>query len=460
MVKLLVALLITLTQHYILLGVQRMRITNSTFRGGEPSSANACVGSNGSPSYVEYAKGFSKAANLIIDQALDCENAYFHVDDMVYPACFNMRHSVELRLKGAIEDLEVIAKWKGRRIEFDLVGSHDIGNIWTFFKRESETLDIRYQALNEKIEPTILDIADVDATGQTFRYAVDRESQRHLTDVAIINFNVLKAKFTLLEKELDNLLFLTEFLREEYSLNTFTTKLSRQQLFSLADELPNITSWRNDSFKETKKKLMEQFSLGSRDLSKAIDIIKSNYELNHKIDSRLPLKGIDEYDLIWFLDFWMELNPEILSRQSKKSGLVELDVDSIMESLERDAKVKAKFWENLNGYLTPESLAGLNAIFYFARDKKFSERYVTSYENELKESTMYFNEDSNSVWSSIMHIADKTDFFDNLVMSLFFLHYDDLAEELIEIYGVSDAFNWLDKARTRELFFLPELAGY
>jgi hypothetical protein len=156
----------------------------------------------------------------------------------------------------------------------------------------------------------------------------------------------------------------------------------------------------------------------------------------------------------------MELNPEILSRQSKKSGLVELDVGSIMESLERDAKVKAKFWENLNGYLTPESLAGLNAIFYFARDKKFSERYVTSYENELKESTMYFNEDSNSVWSSIMHIADKTIFFDNLMMSLFFLHYDDLAEELIEIYGVSDAFNWLEKARTRELFSLPELAGY
>lgn len=110
-----------------------MKITNSTFRGGWPARANACVGNNGSPSYVEYAKGFSKAANLIIDRALDDENVHFHVDDMVYPACFNMRHSVELRLKGAIEDLEVIAKWKGRRIEFDLVGSHDIGNIWAFF---------------------------------------------------------------------------------------------------------------------------------------------------------------------------------------------------------------------------------------------------------------------------------------------------------------------------------------
>ncbi|MPY01322.1 hypothetical protein [Salinivibrio sp. VYel4] len=437
-----------------------MRKTNSTFRGGEPSWANACVGDNGSPSYVEYARGFSKAANLIIDQALNNNNLHFHVDDMVYPACFNMRHSVELRLKGAIADLEVIAKWKGSRIDFDLVGSHDIGNIWKFFKRQSESLDIRYHALNEKIEPTIIDIADVDATGQTFRYAVDRESQRHLTDIAIINFNVLKERFVALEKELDNLLYLTEFLKEEYSLKTFTKKLSRQQLFSLAEALPSISSWQDESFNETKRMLRERFSLGSRDLNKAIDIIKSNYELMHKLDSRLPLKGIDEYDLIWFLDFWIDLNPEILCRQEQKSGLVKLDVDSIMESLKRDADVKAKFWGNLYGYLTAESLAGLNAIYYFAREKKFSERYVSFYERELEESTMYLKDGIDGAWDSIMHLADKTNFFENLVMSLFFLHHDDLAEELIEIYDASNTFSWLDKARTRELFSLPEIAGY
>ncbi len=328
------------------------------------------------------------------------------------------------------------------------------------FKRESENLDIRYQTLNERIEPTILDIANVDATGQTFRYAVDRESQRHLTDIAIINFNVLKVRFVALEHELDNLLFLTEFLIEEYSLKTFTAKLSRQQLFSLADELPSISSWKDESFKDTKVVLREQFSLGSRDLSKAIDIIKSHYELKHRIDSRLPLKGIDEYVLIWFLDFWMELNPEILSRRGQKGGLGKFDVVSFMESLKRDNEIKAKFWDNLNGYLTAESLAGLNAIYYFARDNKFSERYVTSYEKELRESAIYLKNGIDGAWGSVMHLADKTNFFDNLVMSLFFLHHDDLAEELIDIYGVSDAFNWLDKARTRELFSLPDLAGY
>tara|TARA_B100000700_G_scaffold44174_1_gene45761 strand:+ start:3700 stop:5022 length:1323 start_codon:yes stop_codon:yes gene_type:complete len=436
-----------------------MKKRNSTFCGGKPTWTNACVGDNGSPSYVEYALGFSKAANLIIDQVLSSRGFHWNVDDMVYPVCFNMRHSVELRLKGAIEDLKIIAEWKGIRLNFDLVGSHDIGNIWSFFKRESENIDIRYKVINDRIEPTILDIAQVDATGQTFRYPIDNESQKHLTDVALINFIVLKEKFGTLEKELDNLLYLTEFLTEEYSLGSFTKKLSRHQLFLLAAELPKLSLWKNDEFKNTKLAIREKFSLTSNDLTKAINLIKSNYELSFKIDDKLPLRGVDEYILVWFLDFWMQLNPEILSRQDKV-GLFELHTDDTFESLKRDAEIKKKFWENLYGYLTAETLAGLKALFYFARDKKFSETYVRTYERELEESTAYMKKGIDSLWDSFMHLADKTNFFDNLVISLFFLSYDELALELMEIYGTTNAFPWLEKAKSRELFRLPELAGY
>lgn len=215
-----------------------MRKNNATFCGGEPTWANACVGDNGSPSYVEYAMGFSKAANLIIDQVLKTRDIDLSVDEMVYPVCFNMRHSIELRLKGAIEALEAIGKMIGVEVEFNYSGSHDLGNIWAFFKGTSENIDMRYKNVNDQIEPTILDVAEIDATGQTFRYPFDIDSQRHLTEVQIINFAVLKAKFNALEKGLDSLLRLTEYLTEEYSLNTFTKKLSRCQLFSLANDLP------------------------------------------------------------------------------------------------------------------------------------------------------------------------------------------------------------------------------
>jgi hypothetical protein len=136
-----------------------------------------------------------------------------------------MRHSVELRLKGAIEEIGKIAKLKNVNISFDLSGSHDIKNIWTFFKLQSEKLDQRYEEINSIIEPTVLDIAEVDSTGQTFRYPVDAESQKHLTNVSLINTLVLKKQFNKLEEGLDDLHNLNLFLLDEYSLRTFTNVL-------------------------------------------------------------------------------------------------------------------------------------------------------------------------------------------------------------------------------------------
>ncbi len=436
-----------------------MKQKNSTFRGGRPTWANACVGDNGVPSYVEYALGFSKAANVLIDQVLGSNGDNYNVDDFVYPVCFNMRHSVELRLKGAIAELKVISGIKGGQLNFDLIGSHDIGNIWKFFKHESEKIDIRYASVNTHIEPTILDIAEVDATGQTFRYPTDNESQKHLTDVALINFFILKKKFNQLEKNLNNLFYLSEYLIEEYSLRTFTAKLSRKQLFDLAEDLPEISSWKNESFRQKKIYLRDKYSLTSNDLTKAINVIKDNYELSSKLNLRLPLKGVDEYDLIWFLDFWIEVNPEIKNRKERYS-LSKLDTDEIFNSLRREQKAKVRFWSTLDGYLTPSLLAGLKALFYFARDKKFSETYVRTFESELKIYEIYNHEGIDGLKQSFMHLVEKANFFDNLVVSLFFLDYGDLAEELVDIYGVSEAFDWLDKVRSREIFMLPKLAGY
>ncbi|MEZ9199134.1 hypothetical protein [Shewanella sp. 10N.286.54.B9] len=432
---------------------------NSTFCRGRPTWTNACVGNNGSPSYVQYALGFSKAANLILDQVLECRGVKYNLDDMVYPVCFNMRHSVELRLKGAISELDVIAKMKGIKLTFDLSGSHDIGNIWSFFKLKSEQIDERYKIINSDIAPTILDIADVDSTGQTFRYPISNESQKHLADVALINFLVLKEKFSKLQEKLDELLYLNEYLIEEYSLGTFTKKLSRQQLFSLTSNLPELAQWQADSFKQKKLDLKKMHGLSSNELTKAINKIKSNYELMYQLNSPVPLKGVDEYNLIWFLDFWIEINPEIKER-SRSAGVTKLDMDEMLKSIKRDRELKTKLWANLNGYITSESLAGLKALFYFAYDKKFSETYVNSYHNELKEALVLMKDGVDGAQESFMRLADKANFFDQLVMSLYFLHYNELAEELIDIYGVSDAFPWLDKARSRELFALPELAGY
>ena len=35
-----------------------------------------------------------------------------NVDNLIYPICFNMRHSIELRLKAAIQEIIKISKLK------------------------------------------------------------------------------------------------------------------------------------------------------------------------------------------------------------------------------------------------------------------------------------------------------------------------------------------------------------
>lgn len=75
-------------------------MTNQTFTGSEPTWANACVGDNGQPNYIEYSKGYSKAANLLLNNVLNTRGK--EVDLYIYPICFNMRHSIELRIKEAI----------------------------------------------------------------------------------------------------------------------------------------------------------------------------------------------------------------------------------------------------------------------------------------------------------------------------------------------------------------------
>ena len=148
-------------------------MSNTTFLGSDPIWANACVGDNGYINYLTYAEGFSKAANLILDHLL--QNNGNDIDSFIYPVCFNMRHSIELRIKGAIEEIDQLAKIKELQLPlFNLAGSHDIGNIWNYFRQNSELLDLRFKDLNDLLDQTIIDIAEIDSTGQTFRYPFDK----------------------------------------------------------------------------------------------------------------------------------------------------------------------------------------------------------------------------------------------------------------------------------------------
>ena len=437
-----------------------MRKNNSTFRGAEPTWANACVGDNGEPGYIEYSKGFSQAAYLLIDIVLDNKGIEYPVDDLVYPVCFNMRHSVELRLKGAIEVLQQIAKIKGSGLIFNLSGSHDIKNIWTVFKTESEKIDSRYVAINKKIEPTILDIAEVDATGQTFRYPVNKESKKHLTDIALINFVVLKKKFNVLEEGLDILQRLNIYLHEEYSHGTFTKNLSRLELFKLSEILPQKNSWSDIDFNKVKNQIKEAYKLSSNDLSKAINIIKDHFEMAPNIGESPRLLGVLENQIIIFFDEWIKLHERVKQRSSRHISFKPNDMELLFDEMAKNSEIIADSWDVISVSLTAEFLAGLKALFYFARYKDFSETYVHLYNNFIKEDILAFAGQENDLKISFMHLFNKTNAIENVLISLYFLNKNSFADQMVERYSLNKSFTWLEKARSRELFKKENYCGY
>ncbi|UNU29088.1 hypothetical protein [Aeromonas hydrophila] len=438
---------------------------NNTFCGSEPVWANACVGNNGNPSYVEYSKGFSQAANVLIDLVLDNRGADYPVDDFIYPVCFNMRHSIELRLKGAIEELIKIAKIKNKIIQFNLSGSHHIGNIWSFFKEESEKIDHRYIEINKALEPTILDVSDVDSTGQTFRYPVDIESQKHLTDVSIISFLQLKIKFNELEENLDNLHYLNNYLLEEYKVNTFTTKMSRVKLFYLANDLPDRTTWSSQEFKQVKLDLMDKYSLSSNDLTKSINLILNHYEMAPMIGKTIPLKSLSFDEICLLLDEWMKINSSIKNPPPENGVIEVIDFNDTDELTRRFKQIKERFtakenmWEKMSSIVTPQILADFKALYYFARFKRFSENYISIYEYELKNASALFNK-KDDFKISFFHLYDKADLINNFIISLLFLNQHDIVNRIMARYELDHVFKWFDEAKSRRLFMLPEICGY
>ena len=382
-----------------------------------------------------------------------------NVDTLIYPICFNMRHSIELRLKGAIEEIIRISKLKGGNLEFDLSGSHDIGNIWDFFQHESVRLDRRFSNINDELNQTIIDISNIDATGQTFRYPIDTESKKHLVDIGgIISCRILLIKFTELEKNLDTLHYFTNYLADEYRYDTYTKNLSRADIFKIATQLPKRSEWATEKFTEIKTSIRSQYKISSNEFCKACNLIQNNYETAYFIKADLGLLGLCETQILEFLNFWVKLNPTFRDRSIQDFSVTSIDFSFIDGIIERD-EIKKETIDALGNSLTPEYLAGLNAIFYFARELDFSESYKFIYETELKGAKFHF-ENKREISRNFLHIFSKCNFIDNLLKSLYFLNFIDLAEKIVQLYDLEDVIACLGKLRNRTAFIKADICGY
>jgi hypothetical protein len=268
-----------------------------------PSRLNACVGENGWPGIHTYIDGYDEAAKHLGKKMLRDEN--ISIDALIYPFLFSARHRIELSIKSLIM---TISELVGRSNECSaLLLRHDLQILWDKYVDLSDSFDRRYAAENKKITDIVIGFFVVDPTGQTFRYPFRSEDKkRHLVDYSVINIGVVYAKYVMISEWFDFVEELTRSLSEEFRLGTRTNKLSRRDLFEIADTLPDRKDWKNANFKDIKEKIKEDFGfdgnhLSSRDLTKALDIIQKHRQLSAKIGKEIPINTITCQSLIEFV---------------------------------------------------------------------------------------------------------------------------------------------------------------
>jgi hypothetical protein len=437
-----------------------MTQNNATFMGGYPYWANACVGENGEPGRHDYAKGFSRAANILIELVLANQGTDPPIDEMIYPICFNMRHSVELRLKQAIEDVLYFAKMKKHNLEFSTNESHDLRKMWLFFAEHSKVIDDRYEPIATQLHAQIIDIADIDPTGQTFRYPFNKENQKHLVKVAVINVQNLCRSFAELEVKLDVLHKMSQDFRNEYEWGTFTKHLSRKNLFEIASCLPMRSTWTDSSFKEVKQAIKTKFDITCRELSRGIKLIEAHYELAPKIGKSIDLMGAKDEFIKLYFDKWFAFHSLRADTEDAMCLGSMRNSDVLITEMIADSETREQVWKALKPCITPEVLADLSALFYFGYEPDFSEAYISYYSKELRVAKLVFTKPETSAWNSFFHIFNKSNATLNILKSLYFLKKNELADQLVAAHQLDKKLPWLHGARSRTLFQKSSHYGY
>lgn len=404
-----------------------------------PFWANACVGNNGNPGIWTYADGFIKSAELIISSTIKKESRVLPVDELVYPACFNLRHALELSIKAATISISEIAKIKGTEVTSDIENSHDILNIWESFKIESISLDQRYAPIIASIDKIITSLAEADPTGQTFRYPTSTESNKHLTDVAIINFFQLKElseKIRIFIEEIKNLCF---ELTEEYKLGTFTKKLNRNDIESISRKLPPLEEWQKEKFDKIKSEIKEEYGISGRELSKAINIIKRHHQFSQNIDSITPLHDSKNNHLgrffYWSIVFFSCTSTLTQPPNQKKFSP---ELHEIIEYGKRSADIQGQAWKDFSSVASPAVQAGVASLYYFSNDLNYSEYFRFEYEYFLRE---FDQNGMASIKNNFLHILKKSDAIPSIIQSLNFLGHSEMSEKLIKCYSLRSHFH-------------------
>jgi hypothetical protein len=163
---------------------------------------NACVGIQGG--VEDYVDGYTEAALELATAVID-KHMFASRDTLAMPILYSCRHALELALKYAIEGL-----FEMRAIAALHQINHDILSHWRHL-RDSGIGNARLMALIVELEPFVVSLAAIDDDGQELRYAHNREGQRSLGGIAVVNLPLVRQS---IERMREIILRLKERLRD------------------------------------------------------------------------------------------------------------------------------------------------------------------------------------------------------------------------------------------------------
>ena len=353
---------------------------NSTFNMGSNIYLNACVGNNGIQDHATYGLGYDQATRHLINAAKT--KIAPSIDAIIHPIVFCARHRIELFLKDNLYKFNIIRK-NNEVIEKILCSTHDLHTLWNKFKKVGNKTDKRLNDFITKVEEYVLDFAEIDPTGETFRYPYDKYKTQHLKETPIINIEIFERRYIQLSEWMNDFEYLTDFLIEEYQQKTYTDELSREDIREISAALPSIDGWTKSSFNDIKREIREKYKLSNTKLSCVINMIKSHREFCINIGLERPLDELPPSCLTAYINIYN-------SFQSKRFS------NTPNNALPKyiNNKTFLKYVNKLNLLLSKESIICIYTLIELGKLYDYGEAYENFYfeKKEIAKDEFFFSE--------------------------------------------------------------------
>jgi hypothetical protein len=368
--------------------------SNKTFGDGINFNFNACVGQNGVVNISDYQYGYQLAVNIIID-FLKQDTGY--IDPLIYPLLFSSRHSIELFIKDAIDNLQIINKMINKKNQDkNHLLKHDISILWKDLKK-LVSFDERIREPINQLDEYITDYFDIDLTGETFRYPFDTNNKHHLDDFSVINVLKFEKRFKEMNSIIEYVYFIIDRLKIEYDTGTFISGLSRQEIEEISKKLPKKPKWTEPSFDNISDQIKLEYDIPSnKSYSKILNLIKKHKEFSYNIGIINVSTVLTKYDYSFYKEEYLNAHAngqpkgiqtnelrKLLKLKSKKFTDFLFNINKKNNLIKTNQK---PFWERKHEFvnsiinkLTLESIAALCAFYEIGHNNLYSEQYEKAF---------------------------------------------------------------------------------